>query len=211
MLSCCVQLPSFSLSTQRRQLNFPGDTHLWYLYLPIMWFFINPFKALAKSLFGIVTTKALENHSAVPTFYAPTTVYNLVILIYFVLPVVAVLFGALHCIGWNFDFPTHVEQLLWRIGSLAITAIPSVPFLIGSIMIPLASLHTKCSKYGVPPRSLQNMLRRMLAVVPFPLCAAIISYMFARLLLLTQAVVLLRKQPESAFYAINWANFLPHI
>jgi len=205
--SCYVQLPSFydkvSRSTQRRQLNFPGDAHLWYLYLPIMWFFINPFKALSKSLFGIVATRGLESHSAVPTFYAPTTVNDLHILIYFVLPVIAVLFGALHCIGWNFDFPTHIEQLLWRIGTLAITSIPSVPFLIGSIMIPLASLRNKRSKDGV-----QNMLRRMLAVVPFPLCAAIISYMFARLLLLTQAVVLLRKQPESAFYAINWANFL---
>jgi len=203
MLSCCVQLPSFYheafISTRSRQLNFPGDALLWYLYFPIMWFFIKPFKALSKSLFGIVaTTRALESHSAVPTFYAPITVNALDFLIYLVLPAIAVLFGALHCIGWNFDFPTHTEQLLWRIGSLAITSIPSVPLLVRSIMIPLVS------------RSRVKMLR-MLAVVPFLLRAAIISCMFARLLLLTQAVVLLRKQPESAFYAINWANFLPHI
>ena len=29
--------------------------------------------------------------------------------------------------GWNFHFPTHVEQLLWRIEFFAITFIPSVP------------------------------------------------------------------------------------
>jgi len=41
--------------------------------------------------------------------------------------------------------------------------------------------------------------------------AGLVAYMLARLLLLTQAIMLLRKQPESAFYAINWTNFLPHI
>ena len=49
------------------------------------------------------------------------------------------------------------------------------------------------------------------AIAVFLVGAALVAYMLARLLLLTQAIMLLRKQPESAFYAINWANFLPHI
>jgi len=141
--SCYIQLSLFyckasiiSLSTintfiheQRNELDFAGGVHLWYLYLPIIWFFINPFKALAKLLFqvGIATTKTIVDNSAhVPTFYAPITTSDVngpLILVYFVLPVVAVLFGGLHCIGWNFDFPSHTEQLLCRIASLAITSI----------------------------------------------------------------------------------------
>lgn len=37
--------------------------------------------------------------------------------------VIAALFGAIHCIGWIFAFPSHMEQLLWRI---TITCVPTV-------------------------------------------------------------------------------------
>ena len=37
-----------------------------------------------------------------------------------------VIFGGLHCIGWNFRFPTHSEHSLWQSTSLAITAIPLI-------------------------------------------------------------------------------------
>ena len=47
------------------------------------------------------------------------------------LVLVALIFGGIHCIGWSFHFPSHAEQLLWRMSSIAITANPSgdyVPF-----------------------------------------------------------------------------------
>ena len=157
---------------------------------------------LAEPLFGIATTNGIVYRSAhVPTFYAPNTVSDdSGILIGFVLPVVAMLFGALHCVGWNFDFPTHIEQFLWRIGSLAITAIPSMLFVFG--------LMTKCTGLDIGSEMLCVMV---VTVGGFLVGAGLIGYMLARLLLLTQAIVLLRDQPESAFYAINWAYFLPHI
>ena len=37
-----------------------------------------------------------------------------------------VIFVGLHCIGWNFKFPTHTKQTLWRSTSLAIAAIPLI-------------------------------------------------------------------------------------
>ena len=203
-------MSTISLSTintfiheQRQKLNFPGDTYLWYLYLPVLWVFIKPSAALNESLFAIATTSEIVDPSAhVPTFYAPDTASgNTDTLIGFVLPVVAMLFGALHCIGWNFSFPTDVEQLLWRIGSFAITAIPSMLFVFGLL-----------KKYGGGFIIQSDMLVVMvLTVGGFLVGAGLIGYMLARLLLLTQAIVLLRDQPESAFYAINWAYFLPHI
>jgi hypothetical protein len=46
-------------------------------------------------------------------------------------------FGGLHCIGWNFKFPTYSEQILWRGTSLVITVIllivASIDFLILAI------------------------------------------------------------------------------
>ena len=37
---------------------------------------------------------------------------------------VGVCFGAIHCIAWHFMFPTHTELSMWRVLSIAITALP---------------------------------------------------------------------------------------
>ena len=37
---------------------------------------------------------------------------------------ITALFSAIHCIGWSFAFPSHTEQWLWRISSVAITCLP---------------------------------------------------------------------------------------
>ncbi|KAJ5592956.1 hypothetical protein N7537_009860 [Penicillium hordei] len=34
--------------------------------------------------------------------------------------------GAIHCVAWNFEFPTAVERLLWRLSSV-VTAV-ALPF-----------------------------------------------------------------------------------
>jgi len=162
-----------------------------------MWFLIDAPAALSRSILSIVTTGTIVDNSAhVPTFYAPIAVVSDTVgLLFFVLPVAAILFGGLHCICWNFDFPTDIEQLLWRVGSLAITSIPSILFVFG--LIANYSYTTKPMWLRVMSRTLARFL--------------LVAYMLARLLLLTQAIVLLRKQPGSAFYVINWSDFLPHI
>ncbi|KAH0535918.1 hypothetical protein FGG08_007177 [Glutinoglossum americanum] len=35
-------------------------------------------------------------------------------------------FGLLHCIAWNFEFPTPTERLLWRVAAVGTAAIPSI-------------------------------------------------------------------------------------
>lgn len=55
------------------------------------------------------------------------------------------------------------------------------------------------------------MVLMLFTIGAFLAGTGLVAYMLARLLLLTQAIILLRKQPESAFYAINWADFLLHI
>ena len=37
---------------------------------------------------------------------------------------VGVSFGAIHCIAWYFSFLMHTELLMWRISSVAVTAVP---------------------------------------------------------------------------------------
>ena len=117
------------LREQRKSVHFPGDKYLWFFYLPISWFIVNPFFVLLDSLVSIVDTDTISyDASHVPTFYAPGARTDNSLLLIIVVTFVAAIFGALHVIAWQFYFPTHVEQLLWRIGSLTITAFPSASF-----------------------------------------------------------------------------------
>ena len=210
------------IKDQRKKYT-PNET-LWFLLLPIQWFLFNPIITLSKPLLRIATTTELKPQVAhVPTFYSPLADSDddntTSILLFFVLPPITIAFGALHCIGWNFLFPFPVERLLWRIGSLTITFIPSVPFVLALFVISITPLFEwlKRRRYRLSfsvslPENVEEMLMAILVTIGGLLVGAgLIAYMLARLLLLTQAVVLMRQQPESAFYAINWAHFLPHI
>ncbi|KAI3603625.1 hypothetical protein WG66_006086 [Moniliophthora roreri] len=44
--------------------------------------------------------------------------------LYIIVYSIAAAFGAIHCIPWAFQFPTHTEQLLWRICAIAVAAAP---------------------------------------------------------------------------------------
>ena len=37
----------------------------------------------------------------------------------------SLIFGGLHCLAWNFDFPSNAELVLWRVASSATSALPS--------------------------------------------------------------------------------------
>ncbi|KAI0197629.1 hypothetical protein F4808DRAFT_463499 [Astrocystis sublimbata] len=45
-------------------------------------------------------------------------------LIFSIMAVSSLLFGGLHLIAWNFEFPSQAELVLWRVSSLTATALP---------------------------------------------------------------------------------------
>ena len=59
----------------------------------------------------------------VPRFWANSTTDNAWIADIIVFGV-DICFGVIHCIAWGFTFPTHMELLIWRVSSVAITAVP---------------------------------------------------------------------------------------
>jgi hypothetical protein len=99
--------------------------------------------------------------------------------------VVAVVFGGVHCIPWDFYFPTFAEQLLWRIGSVITVATP--------IAIPVAL-------------SIEDGILHKFGVILF-----FSMYIFARLALLTLAFTTLRSLPIDAYTTVHWTTFIPHI
>ena len=194
--------------------DFPGYKYLWFLYVPV-YFIVRPVVVLYESLFRVVNTERITtNASHVPTFYAPQPYSNDNPWIAIVLAIVAAIFGGLHLIAWGFQFPSHIEQSLWRIGSLTITAFPTgcLAFILFAVFVFLGQLFFENKLgVGIPATGVMDNVKIILGLMAaFVGGMGLAAYMFARLLLVTQAVVLLRKQPDSAFYAIDWSRFFLH-
>ena len=208
------------IQEQRDDLNVFGAEYLWFLYLPIYWFTLRPVLVLAESLGHIFGTSEISDHAShVPTFYAPDSHVDhdhAGFLFGIVLPFVMAIFGAIHFVAWQFYFPSYLEQVLWRIGSVTITALPSIVLfscLVGifELMLNKKSDTRRDSDVSMPDNVNNADDDSVIVMVVFAGPGGMVLYMFARLLLITLTVVLLRKQPESAFYAVNWSVFLPHI
>ncbi|KAF8641299.1 hypothetical protein AX16_010078 [Volvariella volvacea WC 439] len=103
--------------------------------------------------------------------------------------VIGVIFGAIHLIGWSFQFPTTIELWLWRASSLALTVIP-LCFTIGVAVFVLYDY---------------NEISRSTAFVGAPL------YLAARIILLFLAFFTLRDLPVSAYQNVRWTEYIPHI
>jgi len=156
-------------------------------------FFLASF--IFTAVFGIVTTNTVRPGSIhVPTFYAPRTMsdrYSRMI----VFAIFGVIFGGIHCIGWNFSFPTRLERSFWRINSLVLTVVPFIAAPVDWV--------------------LENRRRKVIPFVRIALellmTALLAIYVLSRVSLIIQALTLLRKQPTDAFIAVDWTKYIPHI
>lgn len=68
-----------------------------------------------------------------------------------VLAVLSAVFGCIHIIAWNFEFPSDVEKLLWRIATIMSIVVPGL----GLITILLAQL---TARDGDPREFMRNCL-----------------------------------------------------
>ena len=138
----------------------------------------------------------LSHEDRVPRFWADSVDYITADLI---MLGVGVCFGAIHCIAWHFSFPTHAELLIWRISSVAITAVP--------IYIPLTlSLAFWLEDMGFDTAS--DIIAGIILLSVFP---AGILYILARVLTLAIPFTSLRDLPPGAFDTVHWTTFIPHV
>jgi len=118
---------------------------------------------------------------------------------------IGIVFGGLHCIGWGFPFPTTAERWTWRVMSLMLTIIPSIPVFNTSLLYMHAAFDAflaalTCSRLETRDPFLTSHL----------LIATISIYAIARICILTLAFTLLRDQPSSAYIAVSWTQLFPH-
>ena len=46
---------------------------------------------------------------------------------------IGIIFGSIHCTAWQFQFPSYIEQLLWRISAISVTSGPFLMALFGAL------------------------------------------------------------------------------
>lgn len=97
------------------------------------------------------------------------------------------IFGAIHCFAWNFQFPTVMECWLWRSAAIL------------SIVLPLIWAFSD---------TLLLWTEDILGLLTFMVVPA---YIMARLFLIVEMFRSLAFLPSSAFRTVQWAQFLPHV
>ncbi|KAK7028217.1 hypothetical protein VNI00_014907 [Paramarasmius palmivorus] len=108
---------------------------------------------------------------------------------------IAALFVAIHCIPWVFQFPTHTEQLLWRISAVAVAVAP----------IASGLLHGYVTK-------LNDLAPGWIQIGSFIFAVALsFAYAIFRITLIVIAFTALRDLPSSAYQTVQWTTFWPHI
>jgi hypothetical protein len=111
------------------------------------------------------------------------------------------IFGVIHTIAWSFDFPSRVEQIMWHTAALIVTIVPLIVSG-GSILTMKIVLDWND---GDDPEGISFPLLVILIV------ASSVFYVLARITLFVQAIVALRALPATAFDAIPWITYIPHI
>jgi hypothetical protein len=114
--------------------------------------------------------------------------------------VTAMIFGAVHCIAWSFQFPSHSEQLSWRLASLSITCLPMCPWL-----AVLLENRTVIRLAGRSILGVGNFLFFGLTV------GSVVLYCISRIMLLVIAFSSLRSLSLGTYKTVHWTTFIPHI
>ncbi|KAH8823193.1 hypothetical protein DL96DRAFT_1683349 [Flagelloscypha sp. PMI_526] len=97
----------------------------------------------------------------------------------------AFILSALHFSAWHNEFPTKIEQRLWRITSV--------------FHVPVAGIATIAILFGASEK-LPTWIALSVAVLPS----------LSRLLLLGLSIASLRALPAGAYVQLAWTNFIPH-
>jgi hypothetical protein len=133
------------------------------------------------------------------------------------LMVLPILYGGIHLMAWNFDFPTPEEQLLWKIACIGIPLM--VPgYILGMIMgVSLAGLvwYVMVSVFGsvyvrgqditdITGATVIRMLRRttyvMMAIGTIP-----------RVYIVVESFIGLRQVPIGVYWTPAWLQMIPHV
>ena len=119
-------------------------------------------------------------------------------------------YTGLHLIGWNFVFPTYIEQTFWRVASSTLVGLLVGYLLFISVGSILADRIAQ-TFFSARATSIMELFYLLPSVVQVFICLpAMAAYGSARLYIIVEAFISLRALPMTAYDSVNWSNFIPH-
>ncbi|KLO08944.1 hypothetical protein SCHPADRAFT_858427 [Schizopora paradoxa] len=112
-------------------------------------------------------------------------------------------YGSVHLFGWNSQFPTQVERILWRIATVSICS-SGTNFIVFSLLFAFlggfaeAILHWDVGDFV--------KIFWAYCIIPF----TILLYLLGDLYLLVESIRQLFYLPSEAFVTASWSNYFPH-
>ncbi|KAG2029927.1 hypothetical protein BDR03DRAFT_226181 [Suillus americanus] len=104
-----------------------------------------------------------------------------------------IVFGGIHCLGWNYLFQTYTQHMLWRAASLGIAGAPILLFL--------------DLEYGIWLG--RNVREYRYFIITFATISSLI-YITARVTLILLMLLSFRSLPLGVYDTVVWTQFIPH-
>lgn len=152
-----------------------------------------------------------------------------------------IVYGSVHLAAWNFDFPTKVEKIMWRVAcalvaggipcSLLIFYITIVSSFVLVLLWELAQPQVEWMNYLSAPFSEfflikpkldptpQKFYQHLLHLVGWIVASGIFLvvllsltlYFGARLFIIIESFISVRRLPLGVFITVNWSDYIPHL
>ena len=124
----------------------------------------------------------------------------------------SILHSTIHLVGWNHEFPTRAEQIIWR-GSVIVLIVMSclsvgIVRILGLVKYQgrynLVWVWVNAGAKESPSSGLPRVWDALLTV------SALLLFL-ARCFLITIGLISLRQLPAATFVDISWTDYIPHI
>ncbi|MCJ1412948.1 hypothetical protein MMC19_007049 [Ptychographa xylographoides] len=118
---------------------------------------------------------------------------------------------AIHFVGWNFQFPSQVEQTLWRAASLS-SVVLIILYYLGYVIGTFFSRQMANFIFKKNAATLLDLAFLFPRAVQIPVLLPFFgSYTIARTYVIVEGFISLRSLPLSAYDSVDWSNYIPHI
>ncbi|KAA8895953.1 hypothetical protein FN846DRAFT_967233 [Sphaerosporella brunnea] len=127
-----------------------------------------------------------------------------------ILVVLCAAYGGVHLSTWNFNFPTPIEQKLWRIsciltvaGSVCVPGFLVIAFEFGRFVEGTIFVILRRQAWGLETMHYAIMIT--IALIFSPLLLA------SRFYLVLESFISIRDVPSGVYMTVPWAQYIPHI
>lgn len=136
--------------------------------------------------------------------------------------ILSMIYCSLHFIGWNFDFPTHIELFFWRFSSITIVTTTLIFWLCETYQDGVRlGRWERWYKRMFPNKAEKSYRLRSTLEVPkevmfIPVWEVIIMipitilYSLARGYIMIEIFLSQRSLPSAAFDTVDWSKYMPH-